>query len=171
MNTPVRPWLDSALPVDERVRLLRDAMTIEEKVAQMVQVSYSLVSESEADDWARLGAGSFLHTLGDNARRIQRLATESRLGIPTLFGIDAIHGHGIHNGATIFPSQLALAASWNRARGRRRGASLDVLTGVLPRPGPPVGKDRRDLRRGSLPRRQDGRGDGARVPGRKPRQS
>lgn len=115
MSIPARPWLDSTLPVDERVRLLRSAMTIEEKVAQMVQVSYSLVSESEADDWARLGAGSFLHTLGDNARRIQRLATESRLGIPTLFGIDAIHGHGIHNGATIFPSQLALAASWNPA--------------------------------------------------------
>ncbi|MCL1830193.1 MAG: glycoside hydrolase family 3 C-terminal domain-containing protein, partial [Oscillospiraceae bacterium] len=37
----------------------------------------------------------------------------TRLGIPLLFGIDAIHGHALHRKATIFPSQLALAAAWN----------------------------------------------------------
>lgn len=89
------------------------AMTIEEKVAQMIQISYSTVTPTEADDWARKGAGSFLHVLGNDSRRLQRLATETRLGIPVIFGIDAIHGHAIHNGATVFPSQLALAASWN----------------------------------------------------------
>jgi beta-glucosidase len=113
MTIQTRPWLDSSLPVDERVRLLLSAMTREEKVAQMVQISYSLVTDDEAGEWATLGAGSFLHILGDNARRVQRLATENRLGIPVIFGIDAIHGHAIHNGATVFPSQLALASSWN----------------------------------------------------------
>jgi beta-glucosidase len=88
-------------------------MSREEKIAQMVQISYSTVTEKEADVWAAMGAGSFLHTLGDNVRRLQRIATESRLGIPVIFGIDAIHGHAIHNGATVFPSQLALAASWD----------------------------------------------------------
>ena len=113
MNNQSRPWLEASKPVTERVRLLMDAMTIEEKVAQMVQIAYSVVTPEIADKWAGLGAGSFLHVLGNNSRRLQRLATESRLGIPVIFGIDAIHGHAIHNGATVFPTQLALAASWN----------------------------------------------------------
>ncbi len=121
MHPQVRPWTDPSLPVDTRVALLLSAMTIEEKVAQMVQISYSIVTPEEADRWAALGAGSFLHTLGDNARRIQCLATGTRLGIPVIFGIDAIHGHAIHNGATVFPTQLALAASWNPALAERMG--------------------------------------------------
>ena len=37
----------------------------------------------------------------------------SRLGIPVIFGIDAIHGHGLNDHATIFPTQLAAACSWD----------------------------------------------------------
>lgn len=121
MNTIQRPWLDSSLPVAQRVKLLLAAMTIEEKVAQMVQISYSIVPKDDADNWARIGAGSFLHVLGNNARRLQRLATENRLGIPVIFGIDAIHGHAIHNGATVFPTQLALASSWDPALAEKMG--------------------------------------------------
>jgi len=116
-----RPWLDSSKPIDERVQLLMNAMTIEEKVAQMIQISYSLVSPPVADEWARKGAGSFLHILGDDSRRVQKLATETRLGIPAIFGIDAIHGHAIHNGATVFPTQLALASSWDPSLAERVG--------------------------------------------------
>ncbi len=112
MNGVSKPWLDRAKTTAERVDLLLKEMTREEKVAQMIQISHSIVTPDVADDWAKKGAGSFLHTLGNDARRIQRLATGSRLGIPVLFGIDAIHGHAIHNGATVFPSQLALASSW-----------------------------------------------------------
>ena len=116
-----KPWLDSTLPVENRVALLMEAMTTDEKIAQMVQISYSIVTPDEADEWARKGAGSFLHILGNNSRRIQRLATETRLGIPVIFGIDAIHGHAIHNGATVFPSQLALACSWSPELAEKMG--------------------------------------------------
>lgn len=44
---------------------------------------------------------------------MQELASTTRLGIPLIFGIDAIHGHALHNGATVFPSQLAMSCSWN----------------------------------------------------------
>jgi len=98
-----------------------NAMKIEEKVAQMIQISYSLVSPAKADEWAKKGAGSFLHILGDDSRRVQKLATETRLGIPAIFGIDAIHGHAIHNGATVFPTQLALASSWNPSLAEKVG--------------------------------------------------
>lgn len=113
MSTRTRPWLDSRTSIAERVCLLMSAMTTKEKVAQMIQISYSTVTPEEADDWARKGTGSFLHVLGNDSRRLQRYATETRLGIPVIFGIDAIHGHAIHKGATVFPSQLALASSWN----------------------------------------------------------
>lgn len=121
MTLTNKPWLNANLSIPERVQLLLKAMTIEEKVAQMVQISYSIVTPETADDWARKGAGSFLHVLGNNSRRLQKLSTENRLGIPVIFGIDAIHGHSIHNGATVFPTQLALAASWDPALAERMG--------------------------------------------------
>jgi len=97
-----------------RVEELISCMTLEEKAAQMVQVPYPFVGREESLRWARLGAGSFLHVLGDEAREVQRVAIqESRLGIPVIFGIDAIHGHGLNDHATIFPTQLAAACSWN----------------------------------------------------------
>ena len=97
-----------------RVEELLSQMTLEEKVAQMMQIPYSVVGREESLRWARLGAGSFLHVLGDDAREVQRAAMEnSRLGIPVIFGIDAIHGHGLKHEATIFPSQLTAACSWN----------------------------------------------------------
>ncbi len=97
-----------------KAKELLKQMTTEEKVAQMIQVSYVNISKEEALRWASIGAGSFLHVLGEDAREIQRAAMKSRLGIPVIFGIDAIHGHGLNMDATIFPSQLAVACSWDR---------------------------------------------------------
>lgn len=101
------------LAIQQRLEELLSSMTLQEKVAQMVQVPYSMVTREEALMWARRGAGSFLHVLGDDARELQAAAMSTRLGIPVLFGIDAIHGHGLNDNATIFPSQLAAACSFN----------------------------------------------------------
>ena len=99
-----------------RVEELLGQMTVEEKVAQMMQIPYNMTGKEEALRWAKLGAGSFLHVLGDDARELQQAALhESRLGIPVIFGIDAIHGHGLKHEATIFPSQLTAACSWDPA--------------------------------------------------------
>ncbi len=98
-----------------RVEELLHQMTLEEKVAQMMQIPFNVTGKEEALRWAKLGAGSFLHALGDDAREIQQAALQSRLGIPVIFGIDAIHGHGLKHEATIFPSQLSAACSWNPA--------------------------------------------------------
>jgi len=105
-----------------RVEELLGQMTLEEKVAQMMQIPYNMTGKEEALRWAKLGAGSFLHVLGDDAREIQQAALkESRLGIPVIFGIDAIHGHGLKHEATIFPSQLATACSWEPAIAEEMG--------------------------------------------------
>ncbi|MBR4039730.1 MAG: glycoside hydrolase family 3 C-terminal domain-containing protein [Clostridia bacterium] len=105
-----------------RVEEILASMTLEEKAAQMVQVPYAFAGREESLRWAKMGAGSFLHVLGDDAREIQRAAIEqSRLGIPVIFGIDAIHGHGLNDHATIFPTQLAAACSWNTEVARIMG--------------------------------------------------
>ncbi|MBO4687212.1 MAG: glycoside hydrolase family 3 C-terminal domain-containing protein [Clostridiales bacterium] len=97
----------------QKAQELLSKMTTEEKVAQMIQVTYTDGGREEALKWAKMGAGSFLHVLGDDARELQREAMNTRLGIPVIFGIDAIHGHGLNTKATIFPSQLACACSWD----------------------------------------------------------
>lgn len=108
--------------IRQKVEALLAQMTLEEKAAQMVQVPYTVVGREESLRWAKLGAGSFLHVLGDDAREVQQAALhESRLGIPVIFGIDAIHGHGLNQDAAIFPSQLATACSWDPAVAEEMG--------------------------------------------------
>ncbi len=108
--------------IRQKVEALLAQMTLEEKAAQMVQVPYTVVGREESLRWAKLGAGSFLHVLGDDAREVQQAALhQSRLGIPVIFGIDAIHGHGLNQDAAIFPSQLATACSWDPAVAEEMG--------------------------------------------------
>ena len=58
--------------------------------------------------------GSFLHVLNaEEANYLQNLTEKSRLKIPLLIGIDAIHGNALVKGATVYPSPITLASSWN----------------------------------------------------------
>lgn len=107
-------YQNSTLSTERRVNDLLSRMSIEEKIGQMMQVSYNQVSPAQAEDWVtKRYAGSFLHVLGDNARHLQDLSESTPLGIPILFGIDAIHGHALNDRATVFPTQLAVSCSWN----------------------------------------------------------
>ncbi len=101
--------------IEEKVEALLSQMTVEEKVGQMLQVSYNAngMTPEAYEKWKKMGLGSYLHVLGDEAEEIRELAKQTRLKIPPIFGIDAIHGHSLLNGATIFPSQLAMSCSWN----------------------------------------------------------
>ena len=65
------------MTISERVESLLGQMTLEEKAAQMVQVPYTIVGREESMRWAKLGAGSFLHVLGDDAREVQQAAMSS----------------------------------------------------------------------------------------------
>ena len=57
--------------------------------------------------------GSFLHVLTPaEANHLQKLAEKSRLKIPLLIGIDAIHGNGLVSGSTIYPSPIGMASTF-----------------------------------------------------------
>ncbi|MFN8485928.1 MAG: glycoside hydrolase family 3 N-terminal domain-containing protein [Anaerolineae bacterium] len=110
MSEPIPVYRNSSLSVEERVADLLGRMTLEEKVGQMI------MWDARPDDLSFITTrqpGSILHILGEKARAAMRLAAQNRLGIPLLIGEDAIHGHSFWKGATIFPTQLALACSWN----------------------------------------------------------
>lgn len=126
-------YMDTSLAPSERAEALLELMTSEEKIAQMAQISYNVVSGEEYERFQKLGIGSFLHVLGEDTEKIREKAKETRLKIPPIFGIDAIHGHCLLNGATVFPSQLAMSCSFNveliREMGRvtAREAAADGL--------------------------------------------
>lgn len=94
-------------------------MTLEQKAAQLVQIPYAQVGRENAEEWARRGVGSFLHVFGDEARHLQEIAIRSGAKIPLLFGIDAVHGHCLNRKATVFPTQLGMACSFDPALVKR----------------------------------------------------
>jgi beta-glucosidase len=103
-------YRDSSLTVEERVADLLGRMTLEEKIGQL------MLWDGREEDLSFINTrqpGSVLHILGEKVNRAMDLAAKNRLAIPMLIGEDGIHGHSFWKGATIFPTQLALAASWN----------------------------------------------------------
>jgi len=104
------PYLDPELPIAARVADLLDRMTVEEKVGQMLQLD----ARDDLDDHV-LGrhVGSILHTSPERIVRANELASQTRLRIPLLVGEDCIHGHSFWPGATIYPTQLGMAATWD----------------------------------------------------------
>jgi beta-glucosidase len=107
---PTPAYRNPALSVDERVADLLGRMTLEEKVGQL------LMLDARGEDLSFINArqpGSLLHILGGKIDRAMDLAAKNRLGIPLLIGEDGIHGHSFWKDANIFPTQLAMAASWN----------------------------------------------------------
>jgi beta-glucosidase len=136
-NNP--PYLNPKLPVAERVKDLMSRMTLEEKIAQMCQyVGLEHIKENEAkltaeqikkmddrgfypglkvtdiENLIKEGKiGSMLHIVtAEEANYVQTLAMKSKLKIPVLIGIDAIHGNGLYSGATIYPSPISMAATF-----------------------------------------------------------
>ncbi|MGD1993436.1 MAG: glycoside hydrolase family 3 N-terminal domain-containing protein [Anaerolineae bacterium] len=104
------PYQDANRPIAERVEDLLGRMTLAEKAGQICQMNGRDGAVAFLKEQL---VGSFLHMLGPETNRLQTLAAEARLGIPVLFGIDAIHGHAFWPTSTVFPTQLALSCSWN----------------------------------------------------------
>ncbi|THA77545.1 beta-glucosidase [Streptomyces sp. A0642] len=104
------PYLDPELSVPERVADLVGRMTLPEKVGQMLQLNAKDGVRHLIED---LHAGSILHASPDRVLEAAALTARTRLGIPLLVAEDCIHGHSFWEGATIYPTQLGMAATWD----------------------------------------------------------
>jgi beta-glucosidase len=110
VTTDQPAYLDPALPVADRVADLLERMTLEEKVGQMMQLD---ARDDLTDQVLNKHVGSILHTSPERLELAHELVARTRLRIPLIVGEDAIHGHSFWEGATIFPTQLGMAASWD----------------------------------------------------------
>lgn len=137
-NKPI--YKDAKAPVEARVEDLLGRMTLEEKVGQMNQLVgiehfkqnsatmtaeelatntanafYPGVTVTDMEDWTRRGlVSSFLHVLTlEEANYLQKLNMQSRLQIPLLIGIDAIHGNAKCENNTVYPTNIGLASSFD----------------------------------------------------------
>ncbi|MGM7667727.1 glycoside hydrolase family 3 N-terminal domain-containing protein [Microbacterium sp. A93] len=124
------PYLNADLPIPERVADLLGRMTLEEKIGQMLQLD----ARDDLDDHVlRRSVGSILHTSPERLLRANELTAQTRLRIPLIVGEDCIHGHSFWPGATIYPTQLGMASSWDASLIERvaRATAVEVAaTGI-----------------------------------------
>ncbi|WP_439131314.1 glycoside hydrolase family 3 protein [Polaribacter sp.] len=114
--------LSKEMQIEQKVEALLEQMTLEEKIGQMSQIRHF---EDDADAHVtEKFIGSIIHTQGptpgetalDWQKRfiaLQKKALSTRLGIPLLFAVDAVHGQNTYEGATIFPHNIGLGATGN----------------------------------------------------------
>lgn len=135
-------------PIDLRVKDLLKRMTLAEKIGQMDQISVVntqgdcqwsggdftesclknvLVKNAAGSILSGGGAGPTVNTPENWAKMVntvQKYAVDnSRLHIPVLYGVDAVHGHNNVLGATIFPQEIGLGSTWNPSLVKDAGAA------------------------------------------------
>jgi beta-glucosidase len=144
-------YRDASLPIDQRVSDLLSRMTLKEKVGQMGQINVQVLQGAPDTPWDRgplnpallddvlnvnqigsiLSGGGAWPPVGDDGRAwaeeinaIQKFALDhSRLGIPIIYGADAVHGHNNLFDATMVPHQIGLGATFDPALAARLGQS------------------------------------------------
>ncbi len=144
--------------IDKKVKALISQMTLEEKIGQMTQVTIETVAKQHGtatqhfeydidkmkDAIVKYHVGSILNVY-DVAlsldywhkliTEIQDIATkETRLKIPILYGIDAIHGATYTIGSTLFPQAINMAATFNSDLVKKEGeiTALEVRASGIP---------------------------------------
>jgi beta-glucosidase len=149
-STAAADWHDPGQPVEVRVDALLAQMTIDEKIGQMTQLENG---SADPADVTSLMLGSVLSG-GDGAPAqndpggwyamvdaYQWAALATRLAIPILYGVDAVHGANSVVGATVFPHQVGLGAAGDQdlvGRIGRATATELAATGIRWTLGPVV---------------------------------
>ncbi len=136
-NSPkVEPAIPYDASVEAKVEKVLRGMTLEEKIGQMTQVAINAIAKgtdltAAGDSILRTyKVGSVLNTPADVAQtpgdydkliaEINRISIEET-GIPTLYGLDHIHGTSYVLGGTLFPQEIGIAATFNREHAYNMG--------------------------------------------------
>ncbi|KAL2456760.1 Glycosyl hydrolase family protein [Forsythia ovata] len=137
-------YKDPEKPINHRIKDLLNRMTLEEKIGQMVQIDQSRAS---AEVMKNYYIGSILSGPGhvpaekaspemwvDMVNDFQKGSLSSRLGIPMIYGIDALHGHNNVYKATLFPHNIGLGATRDPELIKKVGAAtaLEVRATGIP---------------------------------------
>lgn len=136
-NLSAQIYLDSTASIDQRVSDLLSRMTLEEKVGQMTQIDLKNV-RNNPEIITEYFLGSILSGGGSNPGsntpegwadmydQLQQAALNTRLKIPIIYGIDAVHGHNNLKNAVIFPHNIGLGAARDAELVERIGRATAV---------------------------------------------
>ena len=127
ISCQVMPKVSKSKPLssyDDQVKQLLSQMTLEEKIGQMIQADQEHLQDPADIEKYCLGsllsggnsdpkAGNSLQAWTDMYDGYQQHALKTRLGIPILYGVDAVHGHNNVIGAVIFPHNIGLGCTRN----------------------------------------------------------
>jgi len=123
-SDPIKKESKRSPSLDKKVDELLSQMTLDEKIGQMTQVDIDAL-KGHYDDIEKYSLGSILCGGGseiddisakgwaDYYDMLQSHALKSRLKIPMIYGVDAVHGHNNVTGAVIFPHNVGLGATRN----------------------------------------------------------
>lgn len=138
----VPPAIEPDPEMEQKIEAILQDMTLEEKVGQMAQITITVFQNEDEQgnpQWispildsviSRYKVGSILNVISAQAqtreltaRMIQQLQEKSmqEIGIPCLYGLDQIHGASYIADATLFPQEINLAATFDRAHAYRMG--------------------------------------------------
>ncbi|MEV0384051.1 glycoside hydrolase family 3 N-terminal domain-containing protein [Nonomuraea sp. NPDC050643] len=131
INAHGLPYLDAGKPVKDRVADLLGRMTLDEKIGQMTQAERGALAKQS--DIATYVLGSLLSGGGstppqntprawaDMIDAFQLQTRQTRLQVPLIYGVDAVHGHNNVVGATIFPHNVGMGATRDPGLVEREG--------------------------------------------------
>ncbi|KAJ3697164.1 hypothetical protein LUZ61_000869 [Rhynchospora tenuis] len=137
-------YKDPKVPIKSRVEDLLRRMTLEEKIGQMSQIERLNATSDVLKNYfigsVLSGGGSVpsplatAETWAKTINKMQKAALSTRLGIPIIYGIDAVHGHNNVYEATIFPHNVGLGATRDPDLVKRIGAAtaLEVRATGIP---------------------------------------
>ncbi|MDQ0686790.1 beta-glucosidase [Streptomyces achromogenes] len=152
MGQPVHPatYLDPEAAVESRTEDLLSRMILPEKVGQLLMLDAQ--HGDLVDIVSTKLAGSVLHVTPERMPEAVERAQRTRLGIPLLTVDDCIHGHSFWPGATIFPTQLGMACTWDPSLIHRvaRASAIEISTTGIHGTFSPVLCITRDLRWGRI---------------------
>ncbi|CAO2827016.1 unnamed protein product [Amaranthus hypochondriacus] len=143
-NAEYLKYKDPKKPIGARVKDLLSRMTLEEKIGQMVQIERSVASQQVMKNYyigsVLSGGGSVpsekasAQTWINMVNEFQKGSLSTRLGIPMIYGIDAVHGHNNVYKATVFPHNVGLGATRDPELVKRIGAAtaLEVRATGIP---------------------------------------
>jgi beta-glucosidase len=130
----------------QKIDALLKRMTLEEKVGQMTQLAIGMIAKGRDQDIeidpekldkaiVKYGIGSVLNVSDqaltpdkwqDIIKQLQDATKKTRTGIPIIYGIDSIHGANYIRGATLFPQEIGMAATWNPEL-MKRGSEISAM--------------------------------------------
>ena len=165
----VSPAIPQDPAIEKRIKEIMSKMTLEEKIGQMCELEigylqdadksngYKFNDEKVEEAFRKYKVGSILNTPNGEAQTVEvwhdviekiQKGSMKYIGIPDIYGVDQIHGTTYTAGGTLFPQEINMAASFNRALVRRAGeiSAYETRAGSIPWTYAPVMDIGRDAR-------------------------